>query len=72
MEEPKDPYTQEQMIDAMEYIRSYIEYNGGDPYDFPSGKRWQTKPKNLPEDVSAAYDTYKGYWNMIREKGIIV
>lgn len=72
MDEVKDEYTQEQMLEAMRYIRSYIEFNGGDPYDFPSGEKWQTKPKNLPEDVSAAYDTYKGYWDMIKKQGIIV
>ena len=54
MDEVKDEYTQGQMIEAMQYIRSYIEFNGGDPYDFPSGEKWQAKPKNLPEDVSAA------------------
>lgn len=70
--EEQDPFTQEQMLEALRYIRSYIELNGGDPFDFPSGKKWQTKPKNLPEDVSAAYDTYQGYWNMIKEQGIIV
>ncbi len=70
--EGQDPFTQEQMLEALRYIRSYIEFNGGDPFDFPSGKKWQTKPKSLPEDVSAAYDTYQGYWNMIKEQGIIV
>ena len=70
--EEQDPFTQEQMLEALRYIRSYIEFNGGDPFDFPSGKKWQTKPKNLPEDVSAAYDTYQGYWKMIKEQGIIV
>lgn len=70
--EGQDPFTQEQMLEALRYIRSYIEFNGGDPFDFPSGKKWQTKPKNLPEDVSAAYDTYQGYWKMIKEQGIIV
>jgi len=70
--EQKDEYTQSQMLDAMEYIRSYIEFNGGDPFTFPSDKKWETKPKGLPEDVSAAYDTYKGYWDMIKNKGIIV
>lgn len=72
MEEPKDPFTQGQMLEALKYIRSYIEFNGGDPFEFPSSDKWQTKPKNLPEDVSAAYDTYQGYWDMIEKKGIIV
>ena len=70
--EQQNEYTQGQMLEALKYIRSYIEFNGGDPFDFPSGERWQEKPKNLPEDVSAAYDTYQGYWNMIKEQGIIV
>lgn len=70
--EQKDEYTQSQMLEALKYIRSYIKFNGGDPFDFPSGERWQEKPKNLPKDVSAAYDTYKGYWDMIKQQGIIV
>ena len=70
--EQQNEYTQGQMLEALKYIRSYIEFNGGDPFDFPRGERWQEKPKNLPEDVSAAYDTYQGYWNMIKEQGIIV
>ena len=67
-----DEYTQEQMLDALRYIRSYIKFNGGDPFSFPGGKRWRNKPKNLPEDVSRAWDTYTGYWDMIKQKGIIV
>ena len=70
--EQKDEYTQSQMLEALRYIRSYIKFNGGDPFDFPSGERWQEKPKNLPRDVSVAYDTYKGYWDMVKAKGIIV
>lgn len=70
--EHQDEYTQEQMLEALRYIRSYIELNGGDPFTFPSDERWRTKPKNLPEDVSAAYDTYNGYWDMIQKQGIIV
>lgn len=70
--EQQDEYTQGQMLEALKYIRSYIEFNGGDPFDFPSGERWQEKPKNLPKDVSVAYDTYKGFWDMIKQQGIIV
>lgn len=68
----ENEYTQEQMLEALRYIRSYIKFNGGDPYDFPSGERWQEKPKHLPEDVARAYDVYQGYWNEIKEQGIIV
>lgn len=70
--EQQNEYTQSQMLEALKYIRSYIKFNGGDPFTFPSDKRWRTKPKNLPADVSAAYDTYEGYWKMIQDKGIIV
>ena len=72
MEKAQDEYTQGQMLEALKYVRSYIELNGGDPFSFPSGDKWQTKPKDLPEDVSRAWDTYKGYWDMIKEQGIIV
>lgn len=67
-EAPKDPYTQEQMLEALRYVRSYVEFNGGDPFAID----FRRKPKNLPEDVSKAWDTYQGYWDMIKQQGIIV
>lgn len=45
--------TDKQVVDAMVYVRSYVELNGGDPYDIDwFGK----KPSHLPEDVSRAWD----------------
>lgn len=45
--------TDKQVVDAMNYVRSYVELNGGDPYDIDwFGK----KPKFLPDDVSRAWD----------------
>lgn len=46
--------TDKQVCEAMDYVRSYVELNGGDPYDIDwFGK----KSKFLPEDVSRAWDT---------------
>lgn len=59
--------TEDQMLDALRYVRSYVELNGGDPYAIDFDK----KPKTLPEDVSRAWDTYKGFWSEVQNRGII-
>ena len=46
--------TDDQVVEAMDYVRAYIKMNGGNPY----GIEWfKPKPKFLPEDVAKAWDT---------------
>lgn len=68
-EESKEskPVTQLQMLEAQRYVRSYVAFNGGDPY----GIDWDHKPKFLPKDVSAAWDTIDAYWTRLAKEGII-
>lgn len=60
--------TEQQMLDATEYVRAYRELIGENPYDID----WDRKPKNLPEDVSAAWDTHNLYGEQLREIGVII
>lgn len=59
--------TENQMLEAMDYVRSYVKFNGGDPFDID----WEKKPKFLPEDVSRAWDTYLDFWQRMQNKNII-
>lgn len=58
--------TYEQMKEAGEYVQRYWEFTGQDidtlDYEF--------KPRNLPEDVSKAWDVHNRFWQQMEEDGI--
>lgn len=59
--------TQEQQYEAYTYVRSYYQLIGKDP----DAIDWESKPSNLPDDVSRAWDTYLEYWNQFPEDIIL-
>lgn len=58
--------TYEQMREAGDYVLSYWKFSGQniDTLDYSN------KPRNLPEDVSKAWDIHNKYWTQLEERGI--
>lgn len=61
--------TQIQSLEAEQYIKSFITFNGGDPYDF----NWQgeTPPYGATDDVVKAWEVFKEFRNKVQEEDII-
>lgn len=53
--------------DAANYVKSYIVFNGGSPYEDVD---WEHKPKNLPHDVSVAWDIVLEFQEELIKKGV--
>lgn len=59
--------TLQQALQAQEYVKSFIRFNGGDPFDDGA-----MEPKNWwPEDVKKAAETYDLFLEKIEKDDII-
>lgn len=56
-----------QALEAQEYVRSFIRFNGGDPFapGAEEPKKW------WPEDVKKAAEVRDEFFNNLEKKGII-
>lgn len=61
--------TQMQSLEAEQYIKSFIQFNGGNPDDFD----WtgEEPPYGATEDVVKAWDTFKEFRAFVAEEDII-
>ena len=58
--------TYEQMRQAGDYVESYWKFSGRSMETLD----YEFKPRNLPEDVSKAWDVHNKYWDELEAKGI--
>lgn len=58
--------TYEQMREAGDYVVSYWKFSGQNINTLD----YSNKPRNLPEDVSKAWDVHNKYWAQLEERGI--
>ena len=56
----------EQMKEAGQYVESYWKFSGRDINTLDYGN----KPRNLPEDVSKAWDVHNKFWREMEERNI--
>ena len=55
-----------QMREAGDYVLSYWKFSGQSINTLD----YSNKPRNLPEDVSKAWDVHNKYWAQLEERGI--
>ena len=58
--------TYEQMREAGDYVQRYWEFTG----QSIDTLNYENKPRNLPKDVSDAWDVHNEFWRQMEEKGI--
>lgn len=59
--------TLDQALEAEQYVKSYIKFKGGDPYEDAPYEH----PELWPEDVQKAWETYSTFWADMKEKGMM-
>ena len=58
--------TYKQMREAGDYIESYWKFSGRSLETL----NYENKPRNLPDDVSKAWDVHNKFWKQKEEEGI--